>query len=145
MSWRELEAMGAISLVGTCAQSSPAAVASNPPPVAPGPSAVWYHVGFDTNSSAIVANGQNVVTDVTAFLQRNPVSIATIVGTTDTVGSNDYNTHFVASTRRRGARRAGSSRHRDGGPGRDALDRREPTKRGQRRMTLRQRRTESST
>jgi peptidoglycan-associated lipoprotein len=92
--WRQLAAVGAISLLGACAQTQPQAVASNPPPVAPGPSAVWYHVSFDTNSFALDADGQRSVADVTAFLQSHPASAATIVGRTDTVGSNDYNMHL---------------------------------------------------
>lgn len=91
LSWRQLAAAAAISLLGACAQNPPQPVASNPPPVAPGPSAVWYTVSFDTNSFAINANGQKVVNDVIASLQRNPASVATIIGRTDTVGSNDYN------------------------------------------------------
>jgi outer membrane protein OmpA-like peptidoglycan-associated protein len=91
ISWRMLVAAGAISLLGACAQNPPQAVASNPPPVAPGPNAVWYTVNFDTNSFAINADGQKVVNDVTDFLQRNPASVATIIGRTDTVGTADYN------------------------------------------------------
>jgi outer membrane protein OmpA-like peptidoglycan-associated protein len=94
ISWRQLAAVGAISLLGACAQSEPQAVASNPPPVAPGPSAVWYRVSFGTNSFAIDANGQKSVADVTAFLQGHPASAATIIGRTDTVGSDDYNMHL---------------------------------------------------
>ena len=90
-SWRHLAAIGAISLLGACAEAPPPAVASNPPPVAPGPSAVWYHVSFDTNSFALNADGQKVVADLTSYMQHNPNSVATIVGRTDTVGSNDYN------------------------------------------------------
>ena len=71
-SWRQLAAIGAISLLGACAQTPPQAVASNPPPVAPGPNATWYHVSFDTNSSALNADGQKVVTDLTKFLQGHP-------------------------------------------------------------------------
>jgi OOP family OmpA-OmpF porin len=102
ISWRHLTAVGAISLLGACAQTPPPTVASNPPPpvasnpppTAPGPKAVWYHIGFDSNSAAIPANGQNVVAEVVAFLRRNPDSVATIIGRTDTVGSNDYNMHL---------------------------------------------------
>ena len=90
-SWRQLAAVGAISLLGACAQMAPQGVASNPPPVAPGPAAVWYSVNFDSDSFAIDANGQKTVNDVTAFLRSNPNSVATIIGRTDTVGSNDYN------------------------------------------------------
>jgi outer membrane protein OmpA-like peptidoglycan-associated protein len=93
-SWRQLAAVGIISLLGACAQNPPQAVASNPPPVAPGPNAVWYNVYFDSNSFAINADGQKVVNDVIASLQRNPASVATIIGRTDTVGSNDYNMHL---------------------------------------------------
>jgi outer membrane protein OmpA-like peptidoglycan-associated protein len=56
--------------------------------------ATWYHVNFDTNSSAINSNGQRVVADLSSYLQRNPAAIATIVGRTDTVGSADYNMHL---------------------------------------------------
>jgi OOP family OmpA-OmpF porin len=97
ISWRQLSAIGAILLLGACAQSPqtpPPAVASNPPPTSPGPKAVWYHVYFASNSIALDANGQKVVGDLTAALQRNPDSVATIVGRTDTVGSADYNMHL---------------------------------------------------
>ena len=73
---------------------SPATVASNPPPVPPGPTATWYHVAFGTNSFALDAEGQHTVADITAFLQRNPNAIATIIGKTDTVGTADYNMHL---------------------------------------------------
>jgi hypothetical protein len=36
ISWRLLAAVGAICLLGACAQNPPQPVASNPPPVAPG-------------------------------------------------------------------------------------------------------------
>jgi outer membrane protein OmpA-like peptidoglycan-associated protein len=94
ISWRQLAAVGVISLLGACAQNPPQAVASNPPPVAPGPNATWYNVYFESNSFAINADGQKVVNDVITFLQRNPASVATIIGRTDTVGSNDYNMHL---------------------------------------------------
>jgi outer membrane protein OmpA-like peptidoglycan-associated protein len=89
--WRHLAAAVAISVLGACAQMSPQSVASNPPPVAPGPSAVWYTVSFDTASFAINADGKKVIGDVVAALKANPQSVATIIGRTDTVGSNDYN------------------------------------------------------
>ena len=94
ISWRQLAAVGVISLLAACAQTAPNMVASNPPPVPPGPNATWYHVEFGTNSHAIDANGQRTIADVTAFLQHNPESIATIIGKTDTVGSPDYNMHL---------------------------------------------------
>ena len=97
ISWRQRSAIGAVLLLGACAQSpqtpSPP-VASNPPPTQPGPKAVWYHVYFASNSIALDADGQKVIADLTAALQRNPDSVATIVGRTDTVGSADYNMHL---------------------------------------------------
>jgi outer membrane protein OmpA-like peptidoglycan-associated protein len=92
--WRQATAMATIALLVSCAEPSPRAVASNPPPVAPGPTATWYHVSFDTNSFKVNGNGQAVVTDVTSYLQANPAAIATIIGKTDTVGSADYNMHL---------------------------------------------------
>jgi len=74
-----------------CAQTPPQPVASNPPPVAPGPNAVWYTVVFDTNSFAINADGQKVVNNVITVLQHNPASVATLIGRTDAVGTADYN------------------------------------------------------
>jgi len=93
--WRQIAAASAVIMLAACAQTPPPQpVASNPPPVAPGPNATWYHVGFDTNSTKIDANGQKIVNDVTAYLQGNPAAIATIIGRTDTVGSKDYNMHL---------------------------------------------------
>jgi outer membrane protein OmpA-like peptidoglycan-associated protein len=69
-------------------------VASNPPPVPPGPTATWFHVEFTTNSHAIDAQGAAIVADVTNRLQQNPNEIATIIGRTDTVGSRNYNMHL---------------------------------------------------
>jgi outer membrane protein OmpA-like peptidoglycan-associated protein len=94
ISWRQLAAVGAVSLLGACAQMGPQGVASNPPPVAPGANAVWHSVYFDSNSYAIGANGQAVVNQVIAALQSNPGEVATVIGRTDTVGSNDYNMHL---------------------------------------------------
>jgi outer membrane protein OmpA-like peptidoglycan-associated protein len=68
--------------------------ASNPPLVAPGPNALWYHVNFDTGSQAIDANGRAVIADVKLYLERNPNAVATIIGKTDTVGGADYNMHL---------------------------------------------------
>jgi OOP family OmpA-OmpF porin len=92
IAWRRLAAVGLLSLLGACASNPPQQpVASNPPPVAPGPNAIWYTVNFDTNSFAINADGQKVVSNVITYLQGHPASVATIIGRTDTVGSNDYN------------------------------------------------------
>lgn len=95
VSWRPLAAVCTLILLGACAQMQPAPapqpVAANPPPVAPGAEATWYHVGFETNGYGIDAAGQKVVADVLAHLQRSPGTTATIIGRTDTVGSRDYN------------------------------------------------------
>jgi outer membrane protein OmpA-like peptidoglycan-associated protein len=91
ISWHQLAAAGAIALLAACAQTPPQPVASNPPPVAPGPAAVWYTVVFDTNSFAINAAGQKVIAEVATYLQHNPASVATLIGRTDTVGTADYN------------------------------------------------------
>ncbi len=94
--WRRFAAAGFVLLIAACAQDSPPqavsqTVASNPPPVAPGPTAVWYNVLFESNSVAVNANAQKVVDDVVAFMQRNPATVATLIGRADTLGSNDYN------------------------------------------------------
>jgi OOP family OmpA-OmpF porin len=92
ISWRQLVAVGAILLLGACAQQTP--VASNPPPVAPGPHAVWYTVSFAPGSYAIDGQGRKVIREVVAYLQHNPAMVATIIGRTDTVGSKDFNMHL---------------------------------------------------
>src|ERR1019366_8362009 len=79
ISWRLLAAASAISLLGACAQTPSQPVASTPPPVAPGPNALWFTVSFDTNSFAINADGQKVINDVTTYLQHNPAAVATII------------------------------------------------------------------
>jgi outer membrane protein OmpA-like peptidoglycan-associated protein len=86
ISWRQLTAIGAVSLLGACAQTPPQAAAVAAP--------VWYRVSFDSNSFAINDSGQKVVADLTTYMQRNPAAIATIVGRTDTVGSAAYNMHL---------------------------------------------------
>jgi outer membrane protein OmpA-like peptidoglycan-associated protein len=86
--------VAAISCLGACAQTPNQSAASNPPPVAPGPSADWHTVFFATNSFVIDANGRKVINDVIASLQTNPNSVATIIGRTDAVGSNEYNMHL---------------------------------------------------
>ena len=94
-SWRHLAAVGAVSLLAACAQTPrPGMVASNPPPVPPGPNASWYHIAFTTDSHAIDDQGKMTVADITNVLQQNPSAIATIVGKTDTVGSANYNMHL---------------------------------------------------
>jgi OOP family OmpA-OmpF porin len=94
LSWRQLAAAATLAILAACAQTPPPRAASNPPPVAPGPGASWYTVMFDTGSFAIDDSGRKVVNDVIVFLQNNPNSVATIIGRTDSIGSNDYNMHL---------------------------------------------------
>jgi outer membrane protein OmpA-like peptidoglycan-associated protein len=94
ISWRRFAAIGVISVLSACAQSQPAPVASNPPPVPPGPNAVWYHIAFDSNSFAIDGEGQKSIAEMTRFMQRNPTMVATVIGRTDTVASREYNMHL---------------------------------------------------
>lgn len=94
ISWRQLAAFGAIALLTSCAQMQSHQVTSNPPPVPPGPTATWYHVAFATDSFAIDATGQAVVTSLATYLLQNPDAVATIIGKTDTVGSQEYNMHL---------------------------------------------------
>ena len=77
ISWRQRSAIGAVLLLGACAQS---------PHTRSGlrRRRVWRH-------ELRGADGRKVIADLTAVLQRNPDSVATIVGGTDTVGSADYN------------------------------------------------------
>jgi outer membrane protein OmpA-like peptidoglycan-associated protein len=61
----------------------------------PGPIAGWYTVDFATGSYAIdTPTPQTVVEQVIAFPQRNPATVATVIGSTDTVGSADNNMHL---------------------------------------------------
>ncbi len=96
--WLRPVTLAAFLALGACSQTAPAPapmpVAANPPPVAPGPNATWYHVPFATGKYTVDANGQKVVADVVAYLRQNPNSVATIIGRTDTVGSRDYNMHL---------------------------------------------------
>lgn len=91
---RQLAVVGTLCLLGACAQTAPHLTASNPPPVPPGPNAIWYHIEFETGSRALDAAGTHTVADITAYMQTNPQSVATIIGKTDTVGSANYNMHL---------------------------------------------------
>ncbi len=91
---RNITAAATLLLLGACANSQPAAMASNPPPAPAGQDATWYHVSFDTASHTLSPAGEQTVADVTAFLQGNPGKIVTIIGKTDTVGTKDYNMHL---------------------------------------------------
>ncbi len=91
VSWRQLAAAGTIALLAACARSPLPPGASNAPPAAPSLTAVWYTVDFATNSFTIDADGQKVINNVINALQHDPVSVATLIGRTDTVGTADYN------------------------------------------------------
>jgi len=93
-SSRHVALLVLLALPAACARTPPATVASNPPPVSPGPAATWYHIEFASNSHTLDARGRLTVGDITSILQRHPDEIATIVGKTDTVGSPDYNMHL---------------------------------------------------
>ncbi len=95
----QLAAFGGLALLSACDQphsyhmAEPAPI-SNPPPVPPGPSAIWYHVDFANDSFAIDADGQKTVTSLVTYLTQHPKAEATIIGKTDTVGSAQYNMHL---------------------------------------------------
>jgi outer membrane protein OmpA-like peptidoglycan-associated protein len=94
-TWQRLAVVGTIVLLAGCAQTpAPSLVASNPPPVAPGPSAAWYHITFMTGSSTLGNQGALTVADITDVMQKNPGTIVTIIGKTDTVGSPNDNMHL---------------------------------------------------
>lgn len=95
LSWRQLAAVGTLAVLAACAEGPPPAhVASNPPPNPPAAGAVWYHIRFTSDSYAIDADGQKVINDLIVSMQAHPGRVATIIGKTDTVGSQDYNMHL---------------------------------------------------
>ena len=87
-------ALSIIAMMGACSQTPPPHLASNPPPVNPGPDAVWYKVHFDKGSYSIQPSSQTVVGEATLFLRQHPNSVATVIGKTDRVGTSDYNMHL---------------------------------------------------
>ena len=94
LKWRPLAVLASLMLLAACAHTQAPALASNPPPVPPGPGATWYYVEFDTSSYALDTAGELTIAQVTNELQRNPNAIVTIVGKTDATGSADYNMHL---------------------------------------------------
>jgi len=85
-------------LVGCAQQSQPpvaVAVLYNPPGTAlaalPAADVTWYRVSFATNSFRIDADGQQVINSVADKMQSNPALTATLVGRTDSVGSDAAN------------------------------------------------------
>lgn len=99
ISLRIVAACGALALVVGCTEQAtprvgaPMAI-SNPPPVPPGPAAIWYHVQFGNDSFAISSEARASIDAVSAYLRGNPGSVATIIGKTDSVGSQQYNMHL---------------------------------------------------
>ncbi len=95
LSWSQFAAIGLVGLVGACAPPPAAHLAANPPPSIPGPGTVWYSVYFDNDSFAIPSGTQQTtVNDAALYLRQHPNSVATIIGKTDSVGSQDYNMHL---------------------------------------------------
>ena len=87
--WRGTVLLGLALALGACSRmTGPNQVG------APGPDAIWFHIMFATDSASVGQDGQQVITDIIATLQRNPGSVVTIIGRTDTVGSQDYNRHL---------------------------------------------------
>ena len=80
--------VAALGMLGGCTEITPEHVG----PI--GMNATWFHVRFNTDSASVGEDGQKVITDMIVYLQRNPGSVATIIGRTDTVGSADYNRHL---------------------------------------------------
>ena len=93
LSWHQVAVIGLVALVSACAQPPASHVAANPPPPIPA-GTVWYTVHFDNDSFAIPAGSQNAITDATSYLRQHPNAVATIIGKTDSVGTQDYNMHL---------------------------------------------------
>ncbi len=94
-------AAAAMMLVSGCdlmQQSGSAAappVSYNPPGQAlaqlPAAQVTWYHVSVDTGSRTIAVNQRQTILDASASLQANPALTATVIGRTDSVGSDVAN------------------------------------------------------
>jgi len=95
LSWHLVAAIGLVTSVGACAPPPAPHLASNPPTFIAGPGTVWYSVYFDNDSFAIPSGTQqSTVNDAALYLRQHPNSVATIIGKTDSVGSQDYNMHL---------------------------------------------------
>ena len=86
--YRSAIIVAVLGILGGCTEITPEHVG----PI--GANATWFHIRFNTDSASVGEDGQKVITDVIVYLQRNPGSVATIIGRTDTVGSADYNRHL---------------------------------------------------
>ena len=102
-----------LAVLAGCAQQSqtpaqPVAV-YNPPGEAlaalPATDVTWYHVPFATNSSRIEGAGRQAINNAVDSMRGRPAMTATVVGKTDTVGS-DANNMRLAQQRATAVRNA---------------------------------------
>jgi outer membrane protein OmpA-like peptidoglycan-associated protein len=95
----KLATLAAFAVLAGCSQSAqaPAPVVTQYNPPAPavaalkGPSVTHYQVAFASNSTLIDADGQQAITTAGDTLRGNTALMATVVGRTDTVGSDARN------------------------------------------------------
>jgi outer membrane protein OmpA-like peptidoglycan-associated protein len=94
-----LAALAGFGLLGGCAQlygsPAPAPVAYNPPGTAlaalPAENVTRFRVTFASASTAIDADGQATVNSAADAMQANAALTATVIGSSDTVGSDASN------------------------------------------------------
>ena len=95
-----IAATAAFALLAGCAQMMPAAppaapVAYNPPSAAlatlPADTVTRFRVSFATGSAQVDAEGNIAVGNIVAVMQNNPGMIATLVGSSDGVGTDASN------------------------------------------------------
>jgi outer membrane protein OmpA-like peptidoglycan-associated protein len=95
----KLAAVGVLVALAGCSQTAqtqaPVATQYNPPTPAVaalhGPNVTHYQVNFASNSTSIDADGQQAITTAGDTLRGNTALTATVVGRTDTVGSDARN------------------------------------------------------
>src|SRR5271170_5767309 len=91
-----LAIVGAFVVLAGCSQTAqaPAPVVTQYNPPAPavaalkGPNVTHYQVAFASNSTVIDADGQQAITTAGDTLRGNTTLMATVVGRTDSVGSD---------------------------------------------------------
>lgn len=91
-------AIASLALLGACNMDSdhpaPRPVSFNPPGTAlaslPAANIVWYHVAFDSGSTRIGPEGRQAIATAADSMAGNAMT-ATVVGKTDTVGSEQAN------------------------------------------------------
>lgn len=95
-----IAATAAFAFLAGCAQMAPvapppAAVAYNPPSPAlanlPTESVTRFRVSFATGSAQVDADGGIAVSNIAAMMQTNPGMIATLVGSSDGIGTDVSN------------------------------------------------------